>query len=101
MKKRKSEKREDLDDQFQMSDYGLDDGPTSRHKKPQGPQRLSFDDLPQPGGIPSRNLNPNPFSDDAVSVRSVERLNPNAPSQPWPKRVESTEGSQTNLPANK
>lgn len=96
MKKRKAEKREDVEDQFQMSDYGLDDGPASRHKKPQGPQRLSFDDLPQPGQPQNGKLNPNPFSDDAMSVRSVERLNSSAPNQQWPKRQ-----SSQNLPTDK
>jgi len=78
MKKKKRERREDSEDQFQMSDYGLDDQPGSQPKKPQGEQRLSFDDLPRPGAAPTsnRNLNPNPFADDAVSVRSVDGLNP-------------------------
>ncbi len=92
LKKKKRDQREDLDDQFQMSDYGLDEGqmPAGRAKQPRGPQRLSFDDLPRPGGPPTRN----PFSDDAVSDRSHEGLNP--PNAPWPKRADSSESGQSN-----
>ncbi|KAK1753143.1 hypothetical protein QBC47DRAFT_281551, partial [Echria macrotheca] len=33
LKKKKRDQREDVEDQFQMSDYGLDDQPGSRPKK--------------------------------------------------------------------
>jgi len=96
LKRRKREKSEDLEDQFQMSDYGLDDGPVagrSRGPKPPTSQRLSFDDLPQPG-MPKRTANP---FDDTMSDRSADDRNPAHPS--WPKRVDSsTESSQTDLP---
>jgi hypothetical protein len=96
LKKHRREKREDLEDQFQMSDYGLDDRPVagrSRKSKPPTSQRLSFDDLPQPG-VPKRTANP---FDDALSERSAEDRNPAHPT--WPKRVDSsTESSHTDLP---
>lgn len=96
LKKGRREKREDLEDQFQMSDYGLDDGPMTgqpKNAKPPPTQRLSFDDLPQPG-MPSRTANP---FDDALSERSGDDRNPAHPT--WPKRVDSsTESSQTDLP---
>lgn len=91
LKKRSREKREDLEDQFQMSDYGLEDRPMpGRARKPptQASQRLSFDDLPQPG-----KPQPNPF-DDTQSERSRDNSNP----PQWPKRVDSSESSQTELP---
>lgn len=96
LKKGRREKREDLEDQFQMSDYGLDEGPMAarpRTAKPPTSQRLSFDDLPQPG-MASRTANP---FDDALSERSGDDRNPAHPT--WPKRVDSsTESSQTDLP---
>lgn len=96
LKKHRREKREDREDQFQMSDYGLDDGPVagrSRKSKPPTSQRLSFDDLPQPG-MPKRTANP---FDDAMSDRSADDRNPAHPT--WPKRMDSsTESSHTDLP---
>jgi len=95
LKKRRREKREDLEDQFQMSDYGLDDGPpvAGRTRKSPPMQRLSFDDLPQPG-VPKKTVNP---FDDNLSDRSGDDRNPARPT--WPKRVDSsTESSQTDLP---
>ncbi|KAK5662147.1 hypothetical protein OQA88_8052 [Cercophora sp. LCS_1] len=94
LKKKKRDERDDIEDQFQMSDYGLDDPVSARAKKPQGPQRLSFDDLPKPGQ-PNRNLQANNPFDDTQSVRSHDGLNPK---QAWPKRVDSNETSQTNVP---
>jgi len=93
LKKKKREKQEDREDQFQMSDYGLDDGPmsSSQARKTQAQPRLSFDDLPRPGPPPSRN----PFSDDAGSQGL------NAPNPSWPKRSDSNESSQTNLASQK
>lgn len=94
LKKKKRDERDDIEDQFQMSDYGLDETVSSRSKKPQGPQRLSFDDLPKPGQ-PNRNLQANNPFDDTQSIRSHDGMNPK---QAWPKRVDSTESSQTSPP---
>ena len=82
-----------------MSDYGLDDVPgvVAQPKKP-SPARLSLDDLPRPGGVKGGL---NPFSDDAISIRSAEGLHPPNPSHTWPKRNESTDSSRSTLPAQK
>jgi hypothetical protein len=89
LKKKKRDRQEDVADQFDMSDYGL--GDNNSRRKPPGPARLSFDDLPRPGP-PSGGGNP--FSDDSTPNRSAEGLNGK---QAWPKRVDSTESSEPSL----
>ena len=93
IKKRKRDKQEDMmtSNGFSLDDYGLESGP-SQPRKPQGQARLSFDDLPRPGGPPSTA--PNPFADGSTPNRSAEGLN--APKS-WPKRVDSNESSEPGL----
>ena len=94
IRKRKRDRQEDMasSNGFTLDDYGLDTG-NSVARKPQGQNRLSFDDLPRPGAPPS--VARNPFADDSTPNRSVEGLN--APKS-WPKRVDSNESSEPSLP---
>lgn len=92
-RKTKRDKREDIEDQFQMSDYGLDDVPGAVVRPPPkgAEQRLSMDDLPRPGGVRTGHMNPfvSPVDDDSMKGGPK-----------WPTRQDSTESSQSNLPPN-
>ncbi|KAL2020319.1 hypothetical protein VTK56DRAFT_8547 [Thermocarpiscus australiensis] len=117
IRRRKRDKLEDRDDRFQMSDYGLDELPSSsssrkpRGREDDGGMKRSPDGSPYGYGRQSRdalhagaepkyhggrsNGHLSPF-DDAASVRSGNGpSDPPSVNQQWPKR----EGSHLNAPA--
>jgi hypothetical protein len=89
-RRKKQDKAEDMNDRFQMSDWGMDEGPSSRKPpmdngsqdgSPHIQPRRSREPLQagtEPkyhGGQPNGNGHLNPF-DDAVSFRSGTRPSP-------------------------
>ncbi|KAM7186825.1 hypothetical protein V8F33_011583 [Rhypophila sp. PSN 637] len=111
IKNKRRNEREDLEDRFQMADYGLEP-PTGSSKVAQipgsGPRKLSLDDSLGTNGRPSEAMSQtkrasglprgyvNPFvspADDSASIKSID-LNPK-----WPSRSDSPASSQSPLPS--
>ncbi|KAK4225441.1 hypothetical protein QBC38DRAFT_264639 [Podospora fimiseda] len=56
LRRKKRDKQEDMSDRFQMSDYGLDEVPTSKKGRQNNNPRPS--PTPSPGGSPRRSRDP-------------------------------------------
>ncbi len=106
-RRKKKDRREDMQDRFQSSDYGLDEIPSGRKPRPDDDGIVSQDGSPNPYGRRSReplqrgtepryqlgshlNGHLNPF-DDASSFRSGNGSSntPSVSQQQWPKRESS------------
>lgn len=109
IKNKRRNEREDLEDRFQMADYGLEPPTGSAQIAPMrgnGKPKLSLDDSLGTNGRPSEATSQkrasnlprgyvNPFvspADDSASIKSID-LNPK-----WPSRSDSPASSQSPIP---
>ena len=115
LKRQKQDKREDMNDQFQMSDYGLDEVPGMKRKSgprrtpsklslegsPYDPARMSHDPLRSARDLPPGHLNPFMSSDDDTSIRAaVEKIiPPDQAAKQWPAKHGSTGSSPKSSPS--
>lgn len=104
MRRRKRDKREDMEDRYQMSDYGLDEvpgrgagGKPRPDASPSGYGRRSRDPLQEgtepkyPGGTRG-NGHLDPFDDSSSSFRTGNGSSyPPSVDPRWPKRESSTQ----------
>ncbi|KAK4160304.1 hypothetical protein QBC43DRAFT_115148 [Cladorrhinum sp. PSN259] len=84
LRRRKRDKQEDMTDRFQMSDYGLDEVPTS--KKARRNNNTGPSPSPSPGGSPRRSKDPLQAAMEPKYPAAHLNPNPFDESGNWPKR---------------